>query len=642
MKYAVHMKKVSDIKFFVWKLKCVLLHPLRWKKQPAFEEKILPARASESALAEKENWQLFAEKLSFYDIISFDIFDTAIFRLFSDPKDVFYLVGISLCYPDFRQARIEAEQAARKEKFKLYGTYEVTLEDIWAVLEKEIGISACEGMAAELECEKKSCIANPYIRNVISKLQETGKKIIFISDMYLGQAQIKELLTSCGYSGKEECFISCEYNTSKNEGCLYQIILDTFGKNHSYIHIGDNFFSDFQKPKPYGIDSIYYENINIKGNRLRPMDMSMFSGSIYRGIVNSHLYCGLDVYSKEYEYGFLYGGLFVSGYCKFIHQYVQAKGIEKILFLSRDGYILYKAYSFLYPNDNAAYTYWSRSAALKITSSRFRREYFKRFLFHKSGQGFTIQKTLEDMELEALSDNLSDSLNLYKEEELTHKNVGLVKNYLIDTWQEVQNIYKKQSLAGKEYYTGILNDCANAAAVDIGWMGSGPIMLDYAVNSLWGLQCPITGIIAGTNSSHTFEQDAAEPFLASGKLVSYLFSQMDNRDLWKFHDPSLMHNLYWELLLGAPFGSLKHFFIDSDGKAAPRLKEPPLKVGSIREIHRGIMDFVTYFHNVEQALGIEIPVSGRDAYAPMLLILNKKNKKTINQFQDILDNAFVD
>lgn len=54
------------------------------------------------------------------------------------------------------------------------------------------------------------------------------------------------------------------------------------------------------------------------------------------------------------------------------------------------------------------------------------------------------------------------------------------------------------------------------------------------------------------------------------------------------------------------------------------------------------MDFITYFHYAEQSLGIEIPISGRDAYAPMLLILNKQNKEIINQFHELLDHAFVD
>ena len=68
--------------------------------------------------------------------------------------------------------------------------------------------------------------------------------------------------------------------------------------------------------------------------------MSLMVGAAYRGIVNNHMYCGNNSYSMEYEYGYIYGGLFVLGYCTFIHDYYKKNGIDKILFLSRDGDII--------------------------------------------------------------------------------------------------------------------------------------------------------------------------------------------------------------------------------------------------------------------------------------------------------------
>jgi len=41
--------------------------------------------------------EYFIDKLLLYDVISFDVFDTLIFRPFSDPKDLFYIVGDRLC-----------------------------------------------------------------------------------------------------------------------------------------------------------------------------------------------------------------------------------------------------------------------------------------------------------------------------------------------------------------------------------------------------------------------------------------------------------------------------------------------------------------------------------------------------------------
>ena len=81
------------------------------------------------------------------------------------------------------------------------------------------------------------------------------------------------------------------------------------------------------------------------------------------GIVNNKLYNGTEQLSMEYEYGYIYGGLFVLGYCDFIHTYARVHGIDKLLFLSRDGDILKQVYDRLYPDDATEYACWSRKAA---------------------------------------------------------------------------------------------------------------------------------------------------------------------------------------------------------------------------------------------------------------------------------------
>lgn len=68
--------------------------------------------------------------------------------------------------------------------------------------------------------------------------------------------------------------------------------------------------------------------------------------------------------------------------------------------------------------------------------------------------------------------------------------------------------------------------------------------LDYVINEVWGLDCEITGLIAGTDTCHCDRPDAPAPMMKTGKLTAYLYSQETNRDLWKVHDPALGHNLY--------------------------------------------------------------------------------------------------
>ena len=75
---------------------------------------------------------------------------------------------------------------------------------------------------------------------------------------------------------------------------------------------------------------------------------------MYRGIVNAHLHNGLKLRDRDYECGFVYGGIFALGYCQFIHDYMQQHRIEKLLFLARDGDILSQVYRLLYPEEDAA------------------------------------------------------------------------------------------------------------------------------------------------------------------------------------------------------------------------------------------------------------------------------------------------
>ena len=158
--------------------------------------------------------------------------------------------------------------------------------------------------------------------------------------------------------------------------------------------------------------------------------------------------------------------------------------------------------------------------------------------------------------------------------------------------------------------------------MDIGWAGSGAVMLDWAVNRLWGLECPVFGAVAGANSRRSPEWDAMEPFWLTGQVRSYLYSSGENRDLWQSHDPGAGHNLFWELLLGAPEGNLTGF-----GQKGPILGPPPPHSETIRAIHRGILDFTGDFLALEARLGLTLPISGRDAYAPMALVCSGNNEE---------------
>ena len=53
------------------------------------------------------------------------------------------------------------------------------------------------------------------------------------------------------------------------------------------------------------------------------------------------------------------------------------------------------------------------------------------------------------------------------------------------------------------------------------------------------------------------------------------------------------------------------------------------------------MDFVGQLLETERQIGWELPISGRDAYAPMLLACSRKNKKFMKGLEELLDEEHI-
>lgn len=644
-----HIRKLVSYLYLLWLNFCyyvLFCHYLDRPEEVAiFEEKNLLPESTESAERVKGGFcvEEAVERLQKYDIISFDIFDTLILRPFSEPTDLFYFLAAELDILDFKRIRMEQEAAARWDCYWRNGHHEVTFREIWERLEKETGVSAIQGMKLEEELELQFCYANPFMQEVFLRLREMGKKIVIVSDMYLSKKFLAELLEKNGYTGFSRLYVSCEFGYSKGNGKLFERVKSECKENARMIHVGDNEYSDVRMAEKCGFDSLYYPNVNKMALSFRPYDMSPVVGGAYRGIIDNYLYTGLHAYSMEYEYGFVYGGLFAVGYCSFIHDYCRKHQIDRLLFLSRDGDILKKVYDRMYPGEDTRYVYWSRAAATKLMAKHNKYDYFRRYLYHKVNQRISIAKILKSMELESLSDKLDTYVDrdifgkrtnckLAASEDLTDQNVEVLKRFLQKHFDEVISIYASQDEAAKQYYAEVLAGAGTAAAVDIGWAGSGAMSLSYLVQHVWKLPCVITGIIAGTNTVHNAEPDASEVFLQNEKLVSYLFSQSHNRDVMKKHDLNKDYNVYWELLLSSPTPQFLGFGFKQNDREET-MREIDLHFGKldanqegIWEVQRGILDFAEEYMTHFSKYPYMLRISGRDAYAPMLLAASHKEK----------------
>ena len=251
---------------------------------------------SESYLNEHKGIDVdrLVKKLASYDVVSFDIFDTLIFRAVDTPIDAFYFMGEQLGISNFRGIRTWAEYDARVKCYDANNHTEIGLEDIWKNLIEDAGdiCSVEEGMELEINTEIDLCYANPFMLEVWKRLKELGQEIVIVSDMYLSSEMLVRILSKAGYNDLPQIFVSCEHGVSKADGKLYRLVKNKYA-GKSIIHVGDNPHSDDKMAHKSGLDVYLYPNINGQTMLYRPFDMSYLTGSAYRAIVSSHIYCCL-------------------------------------------------------------------------------------------------------------------------------------------------------------------------------------------------------------------------------------------------------------------------------------------------------------------------------------------------------------
>jgi hypothetical protein len=261
----------------------------------------------------------------------------------------------------------------------------------------------------------------------------------------------------------------------------------------------------------------------------------------------------------------------------------------------------------------------SRFAAAKLSAKYMKYEYLRKLVYHKAGLDKTMSQVLEAMELSDL--NIKNGRR-----KLHYGNVESFIDFINFHWDEVLETYKPQRDAAGEWYRELIGDAKSAVVVDIGWAGSGYVTLKNLFEKEWQIDCQLTGIVAGTNSAHNAEPDMSETMLLDGSMLSYLYSSMENRDLYKKHDPAKDYNLYFELITSSPSPSFKGFYYDDNGQIELRFSKPEENPEGIKDIWDGIEKFVNDYRWHFGDYDYMFNISGRDAYAPMLLAASHNEK----------------
>ena len=573
---------------------------------------------SESSLSNRRSpIHLVKNRLLSFDVISFDIFDTLILRPFSKPTDLFMIVGKRLNKAEFYRIRTDAERRAREEAMQKKGTREITIYDIYRIIEQRTGIPADLGLQTEFETELDYCFANPYMKKVYRLLQEQGKMIVITSDMYLPKEMMEKLLHKNGFTGYDMLYVSCDYGCSKSNGSLYHYVKNDYpGK--TIIHVGDNMNSDIKCAVAAGVESEHYRNCHEIGNPYRADGMSAFVESSYSGIVNTYLHNSDKVFSPLYEYGFIYGGLYVLGFCNWIHKRVKQEGIDKILFLSRDGYIYQKVFNMMFDDVPNEYFLWSRIANTKYTVKKNREDFLRRIVYYRALAPFkiTAKSLLQSIDLLGLIPYLKE-YQLNEKTLLIPETEKLFDQLFIEHWDEVCEAFEPEKDYIRNYIRDKVGNASKVAVIDVGWLGSGPVGLKYLIEEELQLNCQVYCMQAAARPPiHT---DIA-PELMDSTIEPYIFSEMFNRNHFDVHANTNkgQNNIFFEFFSQATYPS--YGGMNADGSFIFDYPEVE-NYKAIQEIQSGIIDFCSQYIHFFHKDFFALCISGYDAYCPYRMII---------------------
>lgn len=593
------------------------------------KEKLPYLDGSESSLSNRSKETLVAKKFLQYDVVSFDIFDTLILRPVANPADVFMIVGKRLNKTEFYRIRTDAERRAREEARSKTGKSEVTIYDIYTIIEDRTGIPKEQGVLTELQVELDYCFANPYMKRIYRMMQEQNKKIIITSDMYLPCELMKQILDKAGYKGYEKLYVSCDYGVSKRDGELYQVVKKDY-QGLKIIHIGDNPTSDMRSAEKEGLGTHYYKNCHEIGKPYRADGMSTFVSSSYAGIVNTHLHHGNTICSPYYEYGFIYGGVYILGFCNWIHKRVKEEGIEKVLFLSRDGDIYQKVFNLMYNDVPNEYFLWSRIANTKYTVRKNREDFLRRVVLYRSLSPVKISvgDLLDSIKLGVLKQHLPE-YSLMQSDLVSSETIGRIERLFIDHWEEACQGFEQEKYYVNEYIRRKVADAKKIAVIDVGWLGSGPMGLKYLIEEELKCNCKVYCLQA---ASRTPVPTDTVPELMNETVEPYIFSQMMNREHYNIHCTTNhgLNNIFFEMFTQATYPSYSGISKEADYVFDyPEVEN----YSGIREIQKGILDFCTTYLHFFKIDSFALNITGSDAYCPYrMLIRDLKFMK--NQFSD--------
>ena len=298
---------------------------------------------------------LLKSKIGEAKVVSFDVFDTLLFRKTNTPETIFELVGKHFQIHGFRKLRMDAQDEASRRAYAAFGYPHADMDQIYGVLSEydRIPVDWNEVKAYEIQMERDALTANLEMLEIFRYAKAQGKRVVATSDMYLFASTLTQFLEDNGFLGFDHVYCSADEHKAKfNKALFEQVARKEQVSYGDMLHIGDKERDDVEYPGSFGIKTFLYQK-DVDLERVSQDAGSDVDRGIYKILADS----GKDFW---YNLGVAVGGPLYMGLYRFLLERVRREN-KKVFFLARDGYNLYHLFKDQ-GIENIAYLYTSRRA----------------------------------------------------------------------------------------------------------------------------------------------------------------------------------------------------------------------------------------------------------------------------------------
>ena len=306
-------------------------------------------------------------------LLSFDCFDTLLWRSVPKPTDVFLLLGqrlrdLGLLRPRitpelFMKMRVVAEQVARLQSAQSRGSNEVKLEEIYAHhgWMRYTGLGANELSRHEVRIESEVTTADPYFKDFLQDLiaGEDVHSMMIVSDTYLDADGLAYLLRSAGldFMASVPMFLSSDIGVSKGEGLLEKALGRMGVAPGDCIHVGNSSQNDVQPAMKAGVAAVHVPEMMTLAQRSIASEGWLLAGADASDVLDRHAGdSGLTAVRGRigrrrptsmspadavfWDTGASVLGPMLTGFAEWVHERAADMGIETVLCLMREGQLL--------------------------------------------------------------------------------------------------------------------------------------------------------------------------------------------------------------------------------------------------------------------------------------------------------------